>query len=163
MTAPWMPRKTAFSMPCCHRPAVLRGRQQAGSEKLNPPAVSQETARRRARRQGNRDRADIPPAGVEIMAPPGMEEMTQQLQNMFSNMSNERRRSRKMKVADALVRVREEEAAKLVNEEEIKQKASRLWSRTALSLSTKSTRWPSAPSTPPPTYPGKACSGTCCR
>ncbi|WP_111498227.1 MULTISPECIES: ATP-dependent protease ATPase subunit HslU [Marinobacter] len=62
-------------------------------------------------------------AGVEIMAPPGMEEMTNQLQNMFSNMSKDRKKTRKIKVADALVRVREEEAAKLVNEEEIKQKA----------------------------------------
>jgi len=63
------------------------------------------------------------PVGVEIMAPPGMEEMTSQLQNLFSNMSNERQRKRKMKVAEALSQVREEEAAKLVNEEEIKQQA----------------------------------------
>ncbi|MDX1456732.1 MAG: HslU--HslV peptidase ATPase subunit [Marinobacter sp.] len=62
-------------------------------------------------------------AGIEIMAPPGMEEMTSQLQNMFSNMSSERRKTRKMKVADALRRAKDEEAAKLVNEEEIKQKA----------------------------------------
>ncbi|SFR85676.1 ATP-dependent HslUV protease ATP-binding subunit HslU [Marinobacter daqiaonensis] len=61
--------------------------------------------------------------GVEIMAPPGMEEMTSQLQNMFSNLSQDRRKTRKMKVADALRQVKEEEAAKLVNEEEIKQKA----------------------------------------
>ncbi|MBL3558300.1 MULTISPECIES: ATP-dependent protease ATPase subunit HslU [Marinobacter] len=62
-------------------------------------------------------------AGVEIMAPPGMEEMTSQLQNMFSSMSSEKRKTRKMKVADAMKQVRDEEAAKLVNEEEIKQKA----------------------------------------
>ena len=62
-------------------------------------------------------------AGVEIMAPPGMEEMTSQLQNMFSSMSADKRKTRKMKVADALKQVREEEAAKLVNEEDIKQKA----------------------------------------
>jgi ATP-dependent HslUV protease ATP-binding subunit HslU len=62
-------------------------------------------------------------AGVEIMAPPGMEEMTSQLQNMFSSMSSDKRKTRKMKVADALKQVQEEEAAKLVNEEEIKQKA----------------------------------------
>ena len=63
------------------------------------------------------------PMGVEIMAPPGMEEMTNQLQSLFSNMSNERRRPRKMRVAEALKSIREEEAAKLVNDEEIKQKA----------------------------------------
>jgi len=62
-------------------------------------------------------------AGVEIMAPPGMEEMTSQLQNMFSSMSSDKRKTRKMKVADAMKQVRDEEAAKLVNEEEIKQKA----------------------------------------
>ena len=62
-------------------------------------------------------------AGVEIMAPPGMEEMTSQLQNMFSSMSSDKRKTRKMKVADAMKHVRDEEAAKLVNEEEIKQKA----------------------------------------
>ncbi|HDZ38652.1 MAG TPA: ATP-dependent protease ATPase subunit HslU, partial [Marinobacter sp.] len=62
-------------------------------------------------------------AGVEIMAPPGMEEMTNQLQSMFSNMASEKSKPRKMKVADALKRVKEEEATKLVNEESIKQKA----------------------------------------
>lgn len=62
-------------------------------------------------------------AGVEIMAPPGMEEMTSQLQNMFSSMSSEKRKTRKMKVAEAMKQVRDEEAAKLVNEDEIKQKA----------------------------------------
>ncbi|MBJ6138703.1 ATP-dependent protease ATPase subunit HslU [Marinobacter litoralis] len=61
--------------------------------------------------------------GVEIMAPPGMEEMTNQLQSMFSNMASDKRKTRKMKVADAMKRVKDEEAAKLVNEEEIKQKA----------------------------------------
>ncbi|MBK1888162.1 MULTISPECIES: HslU--HslV peptidase ATPase subunit [Marinobacter] len=62
-------------------------------------------------------------AGVEIMAPPGMEEMTSQLQSMFSNMAADKSKPRKMKVADALKRVKEEEASKLVNEESIKQKA----------------------------------------
>ncbi|HTN35155.1 MAG TPA: ATP-dependent protease ATPase subunit HslU [Marinobacter sp.] len=62
-------------------------------------------------------------ASVEIMAPPGMEEMTSQLQSMFSNLSSDKRKTRKIKVSDALKRVKDEEAAKLVNEEEIKQKA----------------------------------------
>ncbi|WP_144823779.1 HslU--HslV peptidase ATPase subunit [Marinobacter piscensis] len=62
-------------------------------------------------------------AGVEIMAPPGMEEMTSQLQSMFSNMASDKSKRRKMKVADALKRAKEEEAGKLVNEESIKQKA----------------------------------------
>ena len=60
------------------------------------------------------------PVGVEIMAPPGMEEMTSQLQNMFSSMGKGKTASRKITVADALKHLKEEAAAKLVNEEEIK-------------------------------------------
>ena len=61
--------------------------------------------------------------GVEIMSPPGMEEMTSQLQSMFSSMANDKSKTRKMRVADAFEQVREEEAAKLVNEDDIKQRA----------------------------------------
>ncbi|GAB6042652.1 ATP-dependent protease ATPase subunit HslU [Endothiovibrio diazotrophicus] len=61
--------------------------------------------------------------GVEIMAPPGMEEMTSQLQGLFQNLGSNRTRSRKLKVAEALRLLREEEAAKMVNEEEIKVRA----------------------------------------
>jgi len=61
--------------------------------------------------------------GVEIMAPPGMEEMTSQLQNMFSNLGGAKKNSVRLKVKDALKKVREEEAAKLVNEDEVKTKA----------------------------------------
>ncbi|MBT3672457.1 MAG: ATP-dependent protease ATPase subunit HslU [Porticoccaceae bacterium] len=60
------------------------------------------------------------PVGVEIMAPPGMEEMTSQLQNMFSSMGKGKTASRKITVADALKHLKEEEAAKLINEEDIK-------------------------------------------
>ena len=63
------------------------------------------------------------PIGVEIMAPPGMEEMTNQLQSMFQNLSSEKLRRRKLKVKDALRIIKEEEAAKLVNDEEIKSRA----------------------------------------
>jgi ATP-dependent HslUV protease ATP-binding subunit HslU len=61
--------------------------------------------------------------GVEIMSPPGMEEMTSQLQNIFQNLNTERTKRRKMKVKDALKILREEEAAKLVNEDDIKSRA----------------------------------------
>ncbi|WP_281646071.1 ATP-dependent protease ATPase subunit HslU [Parendozoicomonas sp. Alg238-R29] len=61
--------------------------------------------------------------GVEIMAPPGMEEMTNQLQSMFSNMNTGKKQSRKLKVKDAFKLVQDEEAGKLVNEEELKVKA----------------------------------------
>ena len=63
------------------------------------------------------------PVGVEIMAPPGMEEMTSQLQNMFSNMGNNKTNRRKMTVAQAMKQIVDEEASKLVNEEEIKIRA----------------------------------------
>ncbi len=65
----------------------------------------------------------IPSMGVEIMAPPGMEEMTNQLQGMFQNLSGSKTKTRKMRVKEALKIVSEEEAGKLVNEEDIKTKA----------------------------------------
>ncbi len=61
--------------------------------------------------------------GVEIMAPPGMEEMTNQLQSMFSNLGGGKRRTQRLKIKDALRKVREEEAAGLINEDEIKARA----------------------------------------
>ena len=61
--------------------------------------------------------------GVEIMAPPGMEEMTSQLQNMFSNMSPGKTKTKTLKVKDALKQATEDEAAKLINEDELKSSA----------------------------------------
>ncbi|TVP53937.1 MAG: ATP-dependent protease ATPase subunit HslU [Halomonadaceae bacterium] len=84
---------------------------------------------RKKLREGDLDDKEIEiemranPGGVEIMAPPGMEEMTNQLQGLFSSMSGEKRKTRKMTVREAFEQVREEEAAKLVNEDEIKQRA----------------------------------------
>jgi ATP-dependent HslUV protease ATP-binding subunit HslU len=65
------------------------------------------------------------PVGVEIMAPPGMEDMTNQLQSMFQNLSQGRSRRRKLKVKDALAALKEEEAAKLINQEDVKLQAVR--------------------------------------
>src|SRR5262252_8747497 len=65
------------------------------------------------------------PVGVEIMAPPGMEDMTNQLQSLFQNMSQGRTRRRKLKVKDALALLKEEEAAKLINQEDVKVQAVR--------------------------------------
>lgn len=84
---------------------------------------------RKKLREGDLDDKEIDieisavPMGVEIMAPPGMEEMSNQLQNIFSNMSGERKKTKKMKVAQALKALKEEEASKLINEEDIKAKA----------------------------------------
>ncbi|MBT8072039.1 MAG: ATP-dependent protease ATPase subunit HslU [Gammaproteobacteria bacterium] len=61
--------------------------------------------------------------GVEIMTPPGMEEMASQLQGMFQNMGGHKPRKRKMKIKDAMPLLMEEESAKLINDDEIKQQA----------------------------------------
>ncbi len=63
------------------------------------------------------------PIGVEIMAPPGMEEMTSQLQGMFQNLGGNRRKTRKLKVKEALRHLGDEEAAKMIDEEELKTQA----------------------------------------
>ncbi|HEY6621069.1 MAG TPA: ATP-dependent protease ATPase subunit HslU [Steroidobacteraceae bacterium] len=63
------------------------------------------------------------PVGLEIMAPPGMEEMTQQLQGMFQNLGQGRTRSRKVKIKEALKLLVDEEASKMINEEELKLRA----------------------------------------
>jgi ATP-dependent HslUV protease ATP-binding subunit HslU len=80
-------------------------------------------------REGQLDEREIEievramPVGVEIMAPPGMEEMTQQLQSMFSNMGGARTKSRKVKVSEAFKLLTDEEASKMINEEELKLQA----------------------------------------
>ncbi len=61
--------------------------------------------------------------GVEIMAPPGMEEMTSQLQGMFQNIAGDRTKTRKMKVKEAMKLLKEEEAASMVNEDDLKNQA----------------------------------------
>ncbi len=63
---------------------------------------------------------NMPAIGVEIMAPPGMEEMTSQLQGLFQSMGSEKKRTRKVRIKDARKILAEEEAAKMVNEDEIK-------------------------------------------
>src|SRR5687768_7679642 len=84
---------------------------------------------RKKLRQGELDEKEIEievsntSVGVEIMAPPGMEEMTSQLQNMFSSLNTGRTRKRKMTVKQALKKLADEEAGKLVNEEELKAAA----------------------------------------
>lgn len=81
---------------------------------------------RKMLREGQLDDREVelevnaPQVGVEIMSPPGMEEMTNQLQEMFQNMGTQRTRMRKLTVANALRTLAEEEALKLVNEEELK-------------------------------------------
>jgi len=65
----------------------------------------------------------VTPVGVEIMAPPGMEEMTSQLQGMFQNMGGNRTKSRKLRIKDARKLLCDEEAARMINEDDIKHTA----------------------------------------
>jgi ATP-dependent HslUV protease ATP-binding subunit HslU len=89
---------------------------------------TRQTFRKRLREGSLNDReieievADAPPQ-MEIMAPPGMEEMTEQIKSMFSGIGGNRKKSRKVKIAEALKLLTEEEAGKMVNEDELKQKA----------------------------------------
>ncbi|RUO23883.1 HslU--HslV peptidase ATPase subunit [Aliidiomarina minuta] len=103
-----------------------------GEEPENKPTEDDNNTRqtfRKKLREGKLDDKEIeldlamPQMGVEIMAPPGMEEMTSQLQNMFQNMSGGKTKKRKLKIKDAFKQLVEEEAAKMLNPEELKEKA----------------------------------------
>ncbi|NDI84840.1 ATP-dependent protease ATPase subunit HslU [Undibacterium crateris] len=100
------------------------GEQSAGDNS------TRQTFRKRLR-EGALDDKEIelevaePAAQMEIMAPPGMEEMTEQIKTMFSGMGSGRKKARKLKIKEAFKLLIEEEAAKLVNEEELKQEAIR--------------------------------------
>ena len=84
---------------------------------------------RKMLREGRLDNKEIEievsatPLGVEIMAPPGMEEMTSQLQGMFQNFGSGRTKTRKLRVADAFKVLTDEEAGKMINEEDLKARA----------------------------------------
>lgn len=84
---------------------------------------------RKKLREGKLDDKEVeldlaaPQVGIDIMAPPGMEDMTSQLQSMFQNMSSEKTSKRKLKIKDAFKALQEEEATKIVNHDDIKQKA----------------------------------------
>ncbi|GAB2462133.1 ATP-dependent protease ATPase subunit HslU [Comamonas humi] len=84
---------------------------------------------RKKLREGQLDDKEIeidlaePRPNIEIMGPQGMEDMAEQLRGMFSQMGQDKRRTRKIRIAEALQLIADEEAAKLVNEEEIKQRA----------------------------------------
>ena len=84
---------------------------------------------RKMLREGKLDNKEIEieilalPIGVEIMAPPGMEEMTSQLQGMFQNLGGNRSKTRKLKVKEAFRNLTDEEAAKMIDEEELKAQA----------------------------------------
>jgi ATP-dependent HslUV protease ATP-binding subunit HslU len=84
---------------------------------------------RKKLREGSLDEQEIevelsaPPMGVEILAPPGMEDLTSQLQGMFQGMGGRRTRARKVKVSEALKLLTEEEAGRMINDEDLKTRA----------------------------------------
>jgi ATP-dependent HslUV protease ATP-binding subunit HslU len=105
--------------------------QTAGFTSDTQAGESSETRQkfRKMLREGKLDDKEIEvdvqamPVGVEIMAPPGMEDMTSQLQGMFQNLGSSRQKRRKLKVKDALKQLTDEEAAKLIDEDELKAQA----------------------------------------
>ncbi|KZY83486.1 HslU--HslV peptidase ATPase subunit, partial [Oleiphilus sp. HI0071] len=112
--------------------ALLRPARSAGSSIVDEQIQEESSTRqifRKKLREGELDDKEIDielssaPVGVEIMAPPGMEDMTNQLQSLFSNMTGDKKKSKKLKVSDAFKQLKQEEAAKLINEEEIKAAA----------------------------------------
>ena len=94
----------------------------------SPESATRQKFRKKLR-EGDLDDKEIeveiagPSFGVEIMSPPGMEEMTQQLQGMFQNLGQKKTSKRKLKIRDALKQLVDEEASKLLDEEELKIRA----------------------------------------
>lgn len=104
-------------------------KNQWGEVESNDNSSTRQTFRKKLR-EGQLDDKEIEidvsagvSMGVEIMAPPGMEEMTNQLQSLFQNLGTDKTKKRKMKIKDALKALIDDEAAKLINPEELKQKA----------------------------------------
>ncbi len=103
-------------------------RDTFGESKTEENSSTRQTFRKKLR-EGQLDDKEIDidvaqaQPNVEIMAPPGMEEMTNQLQSMFQNMGGDKRSKRKLKIKEAFKLLVEEEAAKLVNPEELKEQA----------------------------------------
>lgn len=109
-------------------PQPRSGDWQASNLERNEDSATRQIFRKKLR-EGQLDDKEIeievaaPNVGVEIMAPPGMEEMTSQLQSMFSNLSTGKRKKKRLKIKDAFKQIQDEEAAKLVNEDEVKSRA----------------------------------------
>lgn len=100
----------------------------AASEPASDDSATRQTFRKRLR-EGQLDDREIelelaqPQLGMEIMALPGMEEMTEQIRSMFSNLGNAKKTQRKLKISEALKLLTDEEAGKMLNDEEVKRRA----------------------------------------
>jgi len=111
---------------------ILLPRATAGSDDWTGTEIEDNATRQKFRkklREGKLDDREIEiemsasPMGVEIMTPPGMEDMASQLQGMFQNLGSNKTKKRKLKIKDALKELAEEEAHKLVNTEDLKMQA----------------------------------------
>ena len=115
---------------------VARSASPFGADEAQPsgkPAGDEESATRqkfrKKLREGELDDKDVeievsaPQAHMEIFAPPGMEDLTQQIQGMFQNLGGGRRKLRRMKIREAMRMLTDEEAARLVNDEDLRAKA----------------------------------------
>ena len=109
--------------------ALLPSATAAADSSSNGFSDSTRQSMRKMLREGHLDdkevevEVDTSRVGIEIMGPPGLEEMTGHLQEMFSNLQGSQQKSVRLNVKDALRRVQEEEAAKMVNEDEIRSNA----------------------------------------
>ncbi|MDP2195799.1 MAG: ATP-dependent protease ATPase subunit HslU [Rhodocyclaceae bacterium] len=113
---------------------VLLPPARVGNAGVGETAPEESTTRQKFRkklREGELDAKEIdievsvPSASMEIFAPPGMEELTQQIQGMFQNVGGGKKKSRRMRIADALKAMTDEEAARLINDDEVKATAMR--------------------------------------
>ena len=110
---------------------------KASNQDDDAPSSTKQLFRKKLR-EGELDSKEIeieldqPAIGVEIMAPPGMEEMTNQLQNMFSGFDPRKKRSHKLTIKEALKRIIDEEASNLINEDELKTEAIRRVEQTGI-------------------------------
>jgi ATP-dependent HslUV protease ATP-binding subunit HslU len=111
--------------------ALLPGARDAWQADAKPEESATRQKFRKMLREGQLDDKEIeldlaaPAAAMEIFAPPGMEELTTQLQGMFQNLGQKRTHKRKLKIAEAMKQLADEEAGRMVNEEEIKLAALR--------------------------------------
>jgi ATP-dependent HslUV protease ATP-binding subunit HslU len=108
---------------------VLLPRPSEFQQESGSSAANTRQKFRKMLREGKLDDKEIevdlqlPSVGVEIMAPPGMEDMTNQLQGMFQNLGGQKKKTRKLRVEEALKLLTDEEAAKMINEDELKMAA----------------------------------------
>ncbi|ODS23747.1 HslU--HslV peptidase ATPase subunit [Candidatus Endobugula sertula] len=108
--------------------ALLRPARDTDEEQQTSDSNTRQLFRKKLR-EGKLDDKEVeieissPKVGIEIMAPPGMEDMTSQLQNMFSNMSPDKKKAVKLPIKQAFKQLCDDEAAKLVNEEDLKTTA----------------------------------------